>query len=278
LRQLPPFAVSRPGAGSQPAVGVTLLVPWSLYQRYFDPPGNRLTKEALAGIHTVDRRSTSQAVLDAYRDAGLSGVIENKRHNFVAMTLGEGDESLSDIPRAISLAASGDLTEATRVGRAVRFFPLLLSLGFFALAPVIMVIARLWRRPEPREWPFALTCLGCIAVGCVLWGFILSGPSQPVIHQGSLALPALAIAGAVAGLRAIVPGLAVAVVLLNAAVVLVLYVPVLDPASGTSYSPAGAAAVAVSLAGFVTVALRSHDPDRSPILAETATTPHVGAH
>src|SRR5262249_58246232 len=113
--------------------------------------------------------------------------------------------------------------------------PLLLALGPFVLAPIIMLIARLWRRPEPREWSFALTSLACVAVGCLLWGLILFGPSQTVIHQGSLLLPVLAIAGAVAGLRAIAPHIAFAVVLLSISVVLLLYVPVLNPAPGTSF-------------------------------------------
>jgi hypothetical protein len=181
------------------------------------------------------------------------------------MTIGEGDESLSDIPRAISLAASGDATQANRVGRGVQFFPLLLALGPFVLAPIIMLIARLWRPPEPWDWSFALASLACVAVGCLLWGVILFGPSQTVIHQGSLLLPVLAIAGAVAGLRAVAPLLAFAVVLFNVALVVLLYVPVLDPAPGTNYSPVAATAVAASLVGFVAVALRSRHPvDQEP--------------
>jgi hypothetical protein len=120
-----------------------------------------------------------------------------------------------------------------------------------------MLIGRLRRRPEPQEWSFALACLACVAIGCVLWGLILFGPSQAVIHQGSLALPVLAIAGAVTGLRAVVPRFALAVVLLNIAIVLLLYVPALDPGPATTYSPAAATVVAASLFGFVTVALRS---------------------
>src|SRR5262249_15428272 len=108
-------------------------------------------------------------------------------------------------------------------------------------------------------------------VGCLLWGLILFGPSQTVIHQGSLLLPVLAIAGAVAGLRAIAPHIAFAVVLLSISVVLLLYVSVLNPAPGTSfpapgtsYSPAAATAIAVSLFGFVAVALRSRPVDQEP--------------
>jgi hypothetical protein len=82
-------------------VGAALLGPWALYQRYVDPPGNRLTKEAFAGLTRVDRRGTSEAIVDSYRDAGFSGVVENKKRNFVVMTVGEGDNSFHNIEGSI---------------------------------------------------------------------------------------------------------------------------------------------------------------------------------
>lgn len=72
------------------AVGAALLIPWSSYQKYADPPGNRLTKEALAGLPNLDPRGTLQAVLDAYRQAGISGTLDNKERNFLTMVGGGG--------------------------------------------------------------------------------------------------------------------------------------------------------------------------------------------
>jgi hypothetical protein len=105
-----------------------------------------------------------------------------------------------------------------------------------------------------------MACLGCVAVGCGLWGLILFGPAQSIIHQGSLLLPVLAVAGAVAGLRAVFPRIALAVVLRNIVIVLLLYVPVLDPTPGPRYSAAAAAAVAACLLAFVAVALHAREP------------------
>jgi hypothetical protein len=77
------------------------------------------------------------------------------------------------------------------------------------------------------------------------------------IHVGSLAVPILALAGAVAGVSAGFPRLAAVLVAANALVVLSLYVPALDPVAGSSYSGFAATIAALSLAGFCAVAFRT---------------------
>ena len=46
------------------------MAPWSAYQKYGDPPGNRLTKWTLAGVVEVDDRGTAEAIFDSYGEAG----------------------------------------------------------------------------------------------------------------------------------------------------------------------------------------------------------------
>lgn len=48
-------------------VTIVLLSPWIAYQRFYDPPGNRLIKMHLAGVSAIDARSTTQALADTYR-------------------------------------------------------------------------------------------------------------------------------------------------------------------------------------------------------------------
>ncbi len=47
-------------------VGFLLLAPWLAYQRYYDPPGNRLPKMHLAGVMVNDSRGTWEAMREAY--------------------------------------------------------------------------------------------------------------------------------------------------------------------------------------------------------------------
>ena len=105
-----------------------------------------------------------------------------------------------------------------------------------------------------------------VGIGCLLWGLLAFGdlPSRTVLHVSSYALPILAFAGAVAGLRAVFPRFAVYFTLVATAAMLALYVPVLDPLPGTAFSLWSALFSAAALAGFAAIALGSaRGPRRS---------------
>jgi hypothetical protein len=50
---------------------VALLLPWQLYQKFYDPPGNRLLKWHLAGVVPVDERGLLQTLCDSYSSLNL---------------------------------------------------------------------------------------------------------------------------------------------------------------------------------------------------------------
>ena len=79
-------------------------------------------------------------------------------------------------------------------------------------------------------------------------------PARAVVIEGSLALPLLGIAGLLAGLHAFYPRWANWLVAANATTVLILYLPALDPAPGSSYSAFAALASVASLGGFLALA------------------------
>jgi hypothetical protein len=66
-------------------LGACLLVPWMAYQRFYDPPGNRLAKYHLAGVTEPDPRSVSQTLADVYRELGFAGTVRNKVENVAFM-------------------------------------------------------------------------------------------------------------------------------------------------------------------------------------------------
>jgi hypothetical protein len=245
-------------------VAIAMLGSWSAYQKYGDPPGDRLTKWMLAGVPEIDDRGASEAIADSYREAGLDGALHNKAENFV--TMAGGGPAVELLERVVDSVESGDLTEALREIRVLLFFDLLPSLGLLLIAPLAMALW--WRRGRlnPAEWRFALTCFATLAVGAVAWGLLLFGnlPARTILHAGSFLLPVLGFCGAVAGLRAIFPRFAVYYVGLSALLMLAIYVPVLDPLPGTSFSLVTALLAAASLAGFGTLALRADVGARRP--------------
>ncbi len=236
------------------AVGIAVMAPWSAFQKYDSPPGNRLAKWTLAGETGIDDRSTTEAILDAYGDAGFHGAFENKKGNFKTM-IGDGD-AYNTLRAAFD---TGKLTEIVRAFRIVFFFYLLPSMGLLLLAPVAMAVA--WRRRtrNPAEWSFALTCFAILAIGAVVWGLLVFGGENDttLVHITSYLLPLLGMCGAVAGLRAAFPRFALVFVGIGALLSLAIYAPALDPPPGSAYSVLGALLAAASLVGFGVLALRN---------------------
>jgi hypothetical protein len=254
LRGLP----SRRRLGVAALVGVALLAPWSAYQHYGDPPGNRLVKWQLGGSLAIDDRGALETIVDGYREAGLGGALQNKWEN-VRQIVGFG-ETRSAVDGAVDEFFSGNPGKAAAALRLPRFYALLPLLGVFLLAPVAMALARARGRPEGPEWRFALASLGLCVAACVAWALLMFGgpDSTTMIHVGSLAVPLLAICGCVAGAYACRPRLAIGLVAVNAIAVLLLYAPSLSPPVGTSYSPPAGLLAVAGLAGFCLVAFGRH--------------------
>lgn len=239
--------------GVAAAVGVVLMGSWSAYQKYGDPPGNRLTKWTLAGFTGIDDRGVGETILDAYGEVGFDGAIEDKIENFKTMA---GGQPFFDGTRAA--LESGDLEVIVLTLRSDAFFYLLPSMGMLLLAPFAMAAMRRRKRWEPAAWSLALSCFAAFAIGAVAWGLILFGnfESRAIVHVCSYLIPLLGIVGSVVGLRSVLPRFATWYVGAAAALSLALYVPSFNPPEGTSYSVVAAILAAAALAGFLWVALR----------------------
>jgi hypothetical protein len=238
-------------------VGIVVIAPWSAYQKYGDPPGNRLTKWMLAGVIDVDGRGTLEAAIDTYSDAGLGGTLDNKGDNFE--TMAGGAPMVSTAGNALDAVGADDLATAAGEVRTILFFYLFPSLGLFLLAPLLMAIARLRRPLDSDEWRLALACFAILLIGAATWGVLLFGGSQAstVIHQGSYLLPVAGICGAVVGLRAAFPRFAVYAVLASVLLMFALYIPSLDPQPASAYSLWAALLSGLALAGFALTSLRA---------------------
>jgi hypothetical protein len=253
--------------GVAAVAGAILMVPWSAYQHYANPPGNRLLKYQLGGDTERDSKGTLEAIVDGYEEAGWDGALENKEDNFGEMIGLPRVEDEYEI--AIDGLDEGKPGIALARVRGTRFFSLAPLLGLLLIGPLAMAFAALRRRRRDEdEWRFALVCFGFFLVACVCWGLLLFGSlqSRATIHVGSLAVPLLGIAGCVAGLASCFPRLAAWVVGLNSLFVLALYTPSLEPPPGTAYSPLTALLAAASLAGIGYV-LFARRPDPAPAAA-----------
>jgi 4-amino-4-deoxy-L-arabinose transferase-like glycosyltransferase len=237
--------------------GLTLMVPWTAYQQYANPPGNRLLKWQLGGDIELDRKGTVEAIVDGYAEAGWDGTLQNKEDSFGEMVglprvRNEGEVALDELE-------AGRLDEAVALVRGIRFFSLLPLLGILLIAPLAMLFAQRRADRNRQEWRFALLCFAFFGVACFFWGLLLFGlpDSRATIHVGSLAVPLLGIVGCVVGLCSVFPRVAAAVVAANVLLVLLLYVPSLTPPPGTGYAPVAAVLALAAFTGFALTVFES---------------------
>ncbi|MGN6201554.1 MAG: hypothetical protein ACTHNY_04025 [Solirubrobacterales bacterium] len=256
--------------GVAAAVGLLFMAPWSAYQKYGDPPGNRLTKWMIGGVIDIDDRGTMETIVDSYEEVGFGGALHAKGQNFVAITGGKPTVEMVE-------AAQHELEDGHWSGmlgwvRTIQFLNLLPSLGPLLLGFAAMAVG--WRRRgrDPAEWGLAVSCLLAFVVGAVAWALLLFGGTRAstVIHQGSLAIPILGIAAAAVGARAVFPRFGAWLLGVNAVLMLAIYVPSLEPLEGSSYSPWAGVLAAAFLAAFLWVAIRREPAPRTAPVAAAA--------
>lgn len=253
--------------------GIVVMAPWSAYQKWGEPPGNRLLKYQLAGVVEIDSRGTVETLIDSYDEAGVGGTLHHKAQNFV--TIAGGGPAFEHAELAVEALGDGELSVAVAEVRSIFFFNLLPSMGLLLIAPFVMAAARRRGRLNSREWSLALSCFVTVAVGALAWALLMYGneASRTVLHQGSFLLPVLGLVGAVCGLRATFPRFATYFVGISATLMLAVYVPALEPLPGSSYSAGAALLAALGLGGFGALAWRARGGDERDAAAPPAAAP-----
>jgi hypothetical protein len=237
-------------------VGALLLAPWAAYQKFAEPPGNRLTKWMLAGVEGIDERGTVETIADSYGEAGFGGAVDNKWTNLEAIA--GGSPALERLEAAVTNVGDGNWEGTASELRSLFFFQLLPSLGLLLLAPLAMAIARLRGPPQGPEWSFSLLCWAAFVCGCLVWALLMFGgpQSNASVHVGSLMLPLLAIAAATVGLCAVLPRFAPFYLSAWVLLTLAIYAPSLAPPPGSAYSAAAALLAIAALGGFALLSFR----------------------
>ncbi|HEV2360986.1 MAG TPA: hypothetical protein VGS21_04740 [Acidimicrobiales bacterium] len=260
-----------------PAVAavVVLATPWTLYQRYVDPPGTNLLKLQLAGPqYLAPNVAVTTAVARAYWDNSIGTTIGNKASNF-AESFDHEEVAVSNFGELVghlftsSSGWSGPLASAALVERNLTYLYLLPALGFFAVGPLAWLFAYFARRRRAgrpqrrlglpgdaqrirlagRLWVFVLLSL-------VVWALVLFPVGSETVEQGSYAVELLAFGAAVISLRLVSKWAAAAVMLLQAVFGVVVYALVNPTVPGVPPLPTGIDwwMAIVMVAGLVAVA------------------------
>jgi len=150
------------------ALILLFLTPWIAYQKFYDPPGNRLLKMHLAGVGPIDSRSTWQAVRDTYGSMTWRNIADYKWAN--VRTLVGPHPFLAGRSEQARIAQREYMWNALGV----------LNAGWIALLAVA------FRKSRP-----ALPCSGLLIAMALLnllvWCIVLIGPAYTVTEHGSYA-------------------------------------------------------------------------------------------
>jgi hypothetical protein len=204
-------------------VAIVAYLPWMFYQRYIDPPGDRLLKWELAGVIPLDNRSILRALLDQYRRAGTSGVVSHKVSNLMSLIARPGQWRTEPADPGWHYWPLG----FARVGQVNNLLIAMgpLTIGFAALLYLS------WRGRLPEVRPL-LTILG---LSVVAWILILFGgtDSNAILAEGSYAVVLLVLALAVIGALALPRSLGLLILISNAIWFAECWIP------GIGFRPAG---------------------------------------
>ena len=169
------------------AAGLLALVPWELYQKLYDPPGDQLLKYHFAGVWEpakpgVPTHSLGHLVVKAYTDPPFTTILYNKWINVIGYFGYSG--SGGAIPNGGGGGAWGIL-------RANEFTYLIYGLGLFDLALLLLLSPAVRRRLGlAMDVPRLKLMFGIIGINLVVEALVEYGPSlaTPAIFQGSYAL------------------------------------------------------------------------------------------
>ncbi len=205
LRRLP----SRRFIFAAGATAILLYLPWSLYQRYFDPPGDRLVRMHLTGTTEPGTGKLSQLFCENYEKLGWSGTLHYKIANL--HTLVDTQSFGQDPGEVLTTFLRGDRQQRGAAVASLRhamFLQWFWSLDLFCVVPLICLAYPIFRRPRTPEFRLSLVLWLCTGMTLLVWCLLIFGPGGTIVHQGCYFTEIAAFAAGVLGLWALSPLLA----------------------------------------------------------------------
>lgn len=205
--------------GVAAGLGLLTYAPWIVYQRFVDPPGDRLLKWHLAGvIPPEDPRSFLEAFFDSYGKLSPTEWLSGRLAN-LGTALNPNPFSGIDCLCSDAIHARRDIEFYTTTGAVGIAFPLI---GIIAVLIAVRALRFRTIRIEDRQFLFLVG----ISLLCILfWCIAMFIPGSTVVHQGSQLWVLLLAASPAVWLATRHKALAVVMVSAQFAVTLILYLP-----------------------------------------------------
>lgn len=176
---------------------ILVATPWLAYQKYYDPPGNRLLKWHLAGVRDLDARPFSQTLHESYAALESADWLENKSANLQRVFSGD----FSPLADFISPSA--------RPRRTDEFFHVFRALGVLNIG--WLLLPWLFFYGHRIDLPLAARLAAWLIVTLAVWILLMFEPGSTVIHQGSYTMMLTALLLTATAVTAIHPIAAMAI-------------------------------------------------------------------
>ena len=156
------------------------IVPWLLFQKLVDPPGDRLLKWHLAGLEARDESITFLAALRrAYSNLSFGQWLDTKLDGLWLVFRGLYTFSLDLLQTLVGFRSPTQLIASLQYQS---FTGSTYILWFFTIALVVAVIVWAARKASPA--PVAARLLLASFISFLAWIAILFGHNNALIHQG----------------------------------------------------------------------------------------------
>jgi hypothetical protein len=202
-----------------------LYLPWMLYQKYYDPPGDRLLKMHLAGVlEPRPEASLRQILAEKYGKLSWQQIADYKLDNFRSVFDTKPFWSHGAVlVRGLLTGNAEESSAAAAFMRVTAFYRWNRSIDVFSFAPLAFLLFA-FRRRKSIELQQAWFLWLSTAIILVVWCLLMYGPYSTVVHQGCYLTEVTAITGGVLVLWALSPKLAACLAALHIAFNLALYV------------------------------------------------------
>lgn len=220
---------------------LVIILPWMCYQKFYDPPGNRLFKWHIAGVIPIDERGFIETLQTSYRETTWPNILNNKMSN-LAVLVEKGPWRIPNLSPANSQA--NQAAEFSHFFRAI-------GLGFLLLLFAVGAIWSLYKTKQCNDLLLtALLLVGWAALTLLIWILLMFGPGTTVIHQGSLAtllifwtIPVVLLGRWWRGLFVLIAGLQIP-----------LFITVWGPANAAPHGPLSVGFLALATSGALLLA------------------------
>jgi hypothetical protein len=220
--------------------GITVLyIPWMLYQKLYDPPGDRLLKWHIAGFeepHPND--SFTELLIRNYRNRTPAEIARQKWSNFQTLG-GDLEQDGKNLAALITTLGTGDVGTRNESAGSLRrsmYYYWIPCIGLSILGLPILFLVVPGRNGQQLEVVPARHLWLTIGMTLVVWCLVLFGPNYTIVHQGTYLIVVLAFAASWLAFWALSPLMALTLGIVQVVWNVILYValtPVAPPSTSS---------------------------------------------